>query len=241
MTFSRLVLFTGSLFLLLGLAACHEKDTKTAAADNSSQAQASTPLANDDEKFSYALGMMIGERILKQYGAVDYDILLEGMKAKHLDQETLLDLDQAGEAVMKHQQAMTDAQNAEIIATGNAFLEENAKADGVTVTASGLQYKVITPADGDKPSATDSVTVHYRGVLLDGTEFDSSYSRGEPATFKLNQVIPGWTEGVQLMSVGSKYKFAIPHQLAYGERGAGGPIGPYETLIFEVELISINQ
>jgi len=117
----------------------------------------------------------------------------------------------------------------------------NAKLEGVTVTESGLQYSVITEADGAKPAVTDSVTVHYQGTLLDGTEFDSSYSRGEPATFALNQVIPGWTEGVQLMNEGSKFKFVIPYELAYGDRGAGNSIGPYETLIFEVELLKINN
>ncbi len=112
--------------------------------------------------------------------------------------------------------------------------------EGVTVTESGLQYSVMTAADGAKPGETDTVTVHYRGTLLDGTEFDSSYSRNEPATFQLNGVIPGWTEGVQLMSEGSKFKFVIPHQLAYGERGAGANIAPFSTLVFEVELIKIN-
>jgi len=136
---------------------------------------------------------------------------------------------------------MNEQKFAEIKSKGEAFLEANAKRDGVTVTASGLQYTVITAADGAKPSATDSVTVHYRGTLLDGTEFDSSYSRNEPATFVLNQVIGGWTEGVQLMNVGSKFKFAIPYNLAYGERGAGNSIGPFETLIFEVELLKINN
>ncbi len=122
---------------------------------------------------------------------------------------------------------------------GATYLAENAKKEGVKTTASGLQYKVLKEGDGASPKATDKVTVHYRGTLLNGTEFDSSYKRGEPATFPLNRVIPGWTEGVQLMKIGSKYQFVIPSKLAYGESG-GGPIGPNETLIFEVELLKIN-
>jgi len=123
---------------------------------------------------------------------------------------------------------------------GEAFLAENSKKEGVIVTDSGLQYKILTKGDGAKPKATDKVTVHYKGTLIDGTEFDSSYSRGEPIAFPLNGVIAGWTEGVQLMNIGSKYEFYIPSNLAYGERGAGGVIGPNETLIFIVELLGIN-
>jgi FKBP-type peptidyl-prolyl cis-trans isomerase len=143
--------------------------------------------------------------------------------------------------MMERQQAKAEREASENITAGEAFLAENASKEGVMVTESGLQYKVITEGSGPKPQATDQVTVHYRGTLLDGTEFDSSYSRGEPATFGLNQVIPGWTEGVQLMNVGSKYEFYIPANLAYGERGAGASIGPNSTLIFEVELISIGE
>ena len=121
------------------------------------------------------------------------------------------------------------------------FLVANAKKSQITTTASGLQYEVLTQGQGSrKPTATDSVTVHYRGTTLDGTEFDSSYSRGEPATFPLNAVIPGWTEGVQLMTEGAKYRFYIPSELAYGERGAGRQIGPNAALIFDVELIKIQ-
>lgn len=124
---------------------------------------------------------------------------------------------------------------------GERFLEENAKKDGVKTTASGLQYKVLKEGEGKGPQATDTVVVHYRGTLLDGSEFDSSYKRGEPAEFPLNRVIKGWTEGVQLMKEGAKYQFFIKPQLAYGERGTpGGPIGPNETLIFEVELIKVR-
>lgn len=126
-------------------------------------------------------------------------------------------------------------------AAGAAFLAENAKKTNIKTTASGLQYEVLSQGKGAKsPSATDTVTVHYKGTTLDGKEFDSSYSRGEPASFPLNRVIPGWTEGVQLMKEGDKFRFFIPSELAYGAEGAGRDIGPYSTLIFEVELIKIQ-
>lgn len=126
-------------------------------------------------------------------------------------------------------------------AAGAAFLAENAKKTNIKTTASGLQYEVLSQGKGTKsPSATDQVTVHYKGTTLDGKEFDSSYSRGEPASFPLNRVIPGWTEGVQLMKEGDKFRFFIPAELAYGAEGAGRDIGPYSTLIFEVELIKIQ-
>ena len=123
---------------------------------------------------------------------------------------------------------------------GEKFLAENAKREGVKTTASGLQYEVLEATLGQKPKATDTVKVHYEGTLIDGTIFDSSYKRGESISFPLNGVIKGWTEGLQLMSIGSKYKFFIPYQLAYGERGAGGSIPPYATLIFTVELLGIE-
>ncbi len=203
-------------------------------------ASAQTTLTTDKDKLSYSLGMMIGERVLKQYGEVDYQLLLEGLIAQHQGKDTLMDMSEAGRVLSESQQNMNEQKFADVKSKGAAFLESNAKLEGVTITESGLQYSVITEADGAKPKATDTVTVHYRGTLLDGTEFDSSYSRGEPATFALNQVIPGWTEGVQLMGIGNKFKFVIPYQLAYGERGAGNSIGPFETLIFEVELLEIK-
>ena len=216
--------------LLLGLAACEKKD----------EAQTRTSLETDDDRFSYGLGMVIGERVLKQYGDVDYDLLLQGIKAQHNDQETLISLDDAGEAINAQMEKAFAKESEANKMRGQDYLKANAEKEGVKVTASGLQYLEITAGDGPKPTATDEVTVHYRGTLIDGTEFDSSYSRGSPASFPLNQVIPGWTEGVQLMSVGSKFQFVIPYELGYGERGAGGSIGPFETLVFEVELLEIK-
>jgi FKBP-type peptidyl-prolyl cis-trans isomerase FkpA len=126
------------------------------------------------------------------------------------------------------------------LAKGEKFLEDNAKKEGVTTTASGLQYKVLTQGSGKSPKASDTVLVHYRGTLINGTEFDSSYKRKEPISFPLNGVIAGWTEGVQLMQEGSKFEFYIPSKLAYGSRGAGRDIGPNEALIFEVELLKVG-
>ncbi len=226
MKFKALVLTA----LLLGLAACDKKD----------MAQPQTSLETDDDRFSYGLGMIVGERVLKQYGDVNYDLLLQGIKAQHKDQETLITLEAAGEAINTQLEKGFAKQSEANKARGQAYIKSNAEKEGVQVTASGLQYSVITEGDGAKPKATNEVSVHYRGTLIDGTEFDSSYSRGSPATFPLNQVIPGWTEGVQLMSVGSKFQFVVPYELGYGERGAGGSIGPFETLVFEVELLEIK-
>jgi len=224
------------LALLTTLIACEQKEEMQPEA-----AAATTGLTTDADRFSYGLGMVIGERVLKQYDSVDYDLLIEGMKAQHQSQETLITIEDAGAVLAAHAEKQFEAQTEANKMKGAAYLAENAKKEGVMVTESGLQYSVITQGDGAKPTAADQVTVNYRGTLIDGTEFDSSYSRGEPASFGLNQVIPGWTEGVQLMNVGSKYLFVVPYELGYGERGAGGAIGPFETLIFEVELIEIKS
>lgn len=197
-------------------------------------------LATDEAKVSYGLGMMIGESISRQYENLDYDLVFEALKAQAEGEETLLTIDEAQAALQAQQQAAATAAAAENSAAGEAFLAENAAREGVTVTDSGLQYEVLTEAEGAKPTVDDTVSVHYVGTLMDGTEFDSSVARGEPATFPLQGVIPGWTEGVQLMSVGSKFRFVIPSDLAYGDRGAGQAIGPGETLVFEVELLEIQ-
>jgi FKBP-type peptidyl-prolyl cis-trans isomerase len=227
MKLKALVLITA----LLSLSACEKKEAPQAQLDIESEA----------DRFSYALGMVIGERVLKQYGDVDYAVLLQGMEAQHKDAETLISIDEAGEALKTQMEKTLAKQTEDNKSRGAAYLKSHAEKEGVQVTESGLQFIVITEGDGAKPKATDEVTVHYRGTLIDGTEFDSSYSRNAPTSFVLNQVIPGWTEGVQLMSVGSKYLFVIPSELGYGERGAGGSIGPYETLIFEVELLEIKS
>ena len=199
-----------------------------------------TKQMTDDERLSYSLGMLIGDRILKEYNEdINYYIMLEGIRAQHKGEPTVLSMDEAHAAMQASEDRAVAAAAEGAIIAGKAYLEENKARDGVAVTESGLQYEVMTAAEGDKPKATDIVKVHYKGTLLDGTTFDSSYERGEPAQFGLNQVIPGWTEGVQLMNVGSKYRFVIPSELAYGSRGAGASIGPSETLVFEVELIEI--
>jgi len=210
--------------------------------NQATKAEEPTKIALDtpEQKRSYALGLMISERILKQYGEIDSQYLLHGINAQQQDTEALLTPAEAEQILAEYQKQLSDEQYAAVKSKGAAFLKANALVEGVITTESGLQYQVISATDGAKPAATDTVSVHYRGTLMDGTEFDSSYARGEPATFPLNQVIPGWTEGVQLMNVGSKFKFVIPYQLGYGERGAGQSIGPFETLVFEVELLEIK-
>jgi len=224
------------------------KKTGTAA----KSATAAAPLTTAKQKFSYALGMQIGgglgANLKKQNVDVDWNLVGQGMKDSatgtktRLTQEEMKTVLTAKQAeVQKQQQEKQQAAGAKNKAEGDAFLAANKGKDGVVTTASGLQYKILTAGNGPKPAATDSVKCNYKGTLINGTEFDSSYKRGQPATFGVSQVIKGWTEALQLMPVGSKWQLFIPSSLAYGERGAGGDIGPDETLIFEVELLSIED
>ncbi|MBT3802907.1 MAG: FKBP-type peptidyl-prolyl cis-trans isomerase [Bacteroidetes bacterium] len=203
-------------------------------------------IENMEDSISYAIGMDIADNFEKQKIAVNPLILAKAM-LDFKEKSTVFTAEQKNEVLMvfqqklqEEQQGKTSGMSEENKKIGAAFLEANKSKEGVKVTPSGLQYKVIRKGEGPSPSATDMVTVHYRGKLLDGTTFDASYDRGEPIEFGLNQVIPGWTEGVQLMNAGSKYEFYIPSELAYGERGAGEVIPAGATLIFEVELISFK-
>ncbi len=203
-------------------------------------------LETEAQKLGYIIGMDIGASLKQQGTDVDIDALLEAVKATYNGEPLAMTPEEAAsirETFIAARRAEAEEQRSNMAAInaeeGDKFLLENRNNEGVQVTDSGLQYKVVVMGDGAKPAASDKVTVHYRGTLLNGEEFDSSYSRNQPTSFKLDQVIPGWTEGVQLMPVGSKFMFYIPPNLAYGANG-GGPIGPNSTLIFEVELLSID-
>lgn len=206
------------------------------------------PDPNLNDKVSYFVGTDVGKSIRDNGLEVNIDTFIQGLKdtlekkkdMKYTDKELEAAMQQFAQNMMAKQKKAADEAGGKNAEEGAKFLEANAKKEGVTTTASGLQYEVLKKGDGAKPAASDTVTVHYTGTLLNGKVFDSSVSRGEPATFPLNQVIPGWTEGVQLMNVGSKFKFYIPSKLAYAERGAGQDIGPNSTLIFEVELLNIG-
>jgi len=199
------------------------------------------------QKTSYALGLDFGTTVKGLPVDLDFASFVEGLtdivKAHPLkmEQEEWTQLMTAvHDKVRKHAQQSRDSQGATNVAAGQAYRDAQAARDGVKVTDSGLLYEVLEPGAGESPQATDTVTVHYTGQLIDGTEFDSSRRRGEPATFPLNRVIKGWTEGLQLMQTGATYRFVIPPDLAYGPAGAPPRIGPEATLVFEVELIGVQ-
>ena len=221
------IIFLSSLIMFI---ACKtEKTNKTA------------NLITELDSVSYSLGVNIGENIKTQFEDINLDNFEAGIKdVLEKDVEAKISDNQAQAIIQSYFSKKQQKQSESVIEEGINFLRENGKREGVTTLASGLQYEVINDGTGPKPTIEDNVTTHYHGTLIDGTVFDSSVDRGEPASFPVGGVIKGWTEALQLMAVGSKWKLYVPYDLAYGERGAGPQIGPYSTLIFEVELISIN-
>lgn len=233
---------------LYGLAAISFLVAVAGCAPEQAAVKAEPKLDNPKNRISYTIGLNIGKDFASQEMEVDPEVLLMGVKdamegrEPRLSEEEMIAEIQAFQQEMQARQMEQAKELAEKnLKEGEAFLAENAQQEGVVVLDSGLQYKVLEEGDGPSPSVDSTVTVHYRGTLIDGTEFDSSYSRNEPATFPVSGVIPGWTEALPLMQVGSKWQLVIPPELAYGERGAGADIGPNATLLFEVELLGIEE
>ena len=233
---------------------CQKEGDKAAASKPAAGAQEKDPsaipgLATEKERVSYMVGMDLAKSLDPVKDEIDLNTMNKALKAALGGEKTLMTDEQAQKVRETFTQKMQAKQIAKMMAEakanqakGQAFLAENAKKPNVKTTASGLQYEVLTEGTGPKPKATDAVRAHYKGTLLDGKTFDSSYDRGEPATFMLPQMVPGWQEGIPLMSVGSKYRFWIPSALGYGEKGTpGGPIPPNATLVFEVELLEIAK
>ena len=205
-------------------------------------------LISQTDKLSYTFGQNIGNSMKQQGIDINPDVLAKGMQDALFGKTPLLsqsEMEEVLKAFQKQRLAKRAAVQKRLAKKnrkeGKAFLAENAKKPGVITLPSGLQYQVLTQGSGKKPQLTDEVTTHYRGTLIDGTEFDSSYKRGEPATFKVNGVIAGWTEALQLMKEGAKWQLFIPGKLAYGRKGSGSQIGPNATLLFEIELISVGK
>ena len=218
------------------------------AAFGACQGGASADLESFEGRSSYAVGVDIGNNLERTGVELELAGVVAGLSDVLEGREPQLTGEEIGEVLQELSTRMQTAQQQQFsevternITEGQAYLAENGQREGVVTTESGLQYEVLTQGDGPRPSATQQVSVNYRGTLIDGTEFDSSYERGEPATFPVNRVIGGWTEALQLMSVGSKYRLVIPSNLAYGERGSGPTIGPNATLVFEVELLAIVE
>ncbi len=239
--------------LVVAAGAAHGQSGKPAqkpAAPAAQPAPAAAPSGKPEslqDKASYTIGLNLGKSLKTNDIQANVDLIVRGLRdglgggaALLTDEEMQTTMQTLQTQVTAQQETKRKAAGEKNKAEGEAFLAKNKEKPGVKTTASGLQYEVISEGTGPMPKPTDSVTVNYKGTLMDGTVFDSSYDRKEPVTFVLNQVIPGWTEGVQLMKVGSKYKFYIPSALGYGEHGAGATIGPNSPLIFEVELISIG-
>ena len=207
------------------------------------------PELGPDERYDYAVGVMIGQQLYRSVAGepdINPATVLQGIADVMLNEDLLLTQAEAVELIRAHQQAQqaeAAAMAEENIAAGVAYREENRSREGVVETASGLQYEIVHSGESDEasPLETDTVVVHYQGTLIDGTVFDSSYARGEPAMFSLASIIPGWTEVLQRMKPGDKWHVTIPPELAYGEQGSGSTIGPYETLLFDIELLEVKR
>jgi len=239
-----IVMLALTTVLTVGAKEKKAKKTSKSKAQVEVLAEPSVSFNNDVDSMSYALAVNIASDLSRNLetlpnGAYNLELFLNAFNAVMNGDSTLISVEDAQDVLQNYFTNAQEKMSTEQRSAGEKFLTENAKNPAVQSTASGLQYIVLKDADGPKPIATDKVSVHYEGTLIDGTVFDSSYDRGEPVDFQLNQVIPGWTEGVQLMSPGSKYKFFIPYHLAYGEQGAGGVIPPFASLIFTVELLDI--
>ncbi len=232
---------------VVALQACNQESTAPVAAEAQAPvAPAGDPLATSEQRLSYGIAFGFGQRMQADGVPLDVDAFEIGLSDALTGAEPRLTQEEIAEEMKAYQEkAAAEHKSAQAAlseantAASEAFLAENAAREGVVTTESGLQYEILTEGTGPTPGAEDSVEVHYRGTLVDGTEFDSSYGRGEPVTFGVGQVIPGWTEALQLMPEGSKWKLAIPADLAYGAGGAGQLIGPDTALVFEVELIAI--
>lgn len=221
---------------------CYFSQVAGAADDKGAQ------LKDSKDKVSYSIGVDIGKSIQKQNIVINPDIFLKGLKDGIADKPALMTEEDIRKTLLSLQTEMLEKQKAQMKevstkneADGQKFLTENKKRKDVVTLSDGLQYRIIKDGTGESPKATDIVTTHYRGKLINGTEFDSSYTRGEPVKFALNNVIPGWTEALQLMKPGAKWELFIPAKLAYGEHGVGQLIGPNATLIFEVELLNVEK
>ncbi len=196
-----------------------------------------------EAKASYGIGLNMGGQLLSQpFDGLDIEAVANGLRDAFSQAEMAVpqkDIEAAFQHITQIMQAKQAEQAKDVIAAGEVYLKQNADKEGVMITESGLQYEIITEGSGEKPTATSTVRTHYHGMLIDGTVFDSSVERGQPAEFAVNGVIKGWTEALQMMTTGSKWRLTIPYELAYGEQGAGAAIGPYSTLVFDVELLEI--
>jgi len=230
----RFVALSGALACVALMGGCAE--TGSQAADQE-PIGAPTELA---DKVAYSVGANLGANFKQQGVEFNLDYVMKGLEDSMGEGDLALTQEEMGAAIQEFQQSLANEAGEKNRAEAAEFLASNAQREGVTSLPSGLQYEVVQDGEGPTPEATDRVTVHYRGSLVDGTQFDSSYDRGQPATFRLDQVIPGWSEGLQLMNVGSIWKLYIPGELAYGATPPPGPIGPDATLVFVVELLSVE-